>query len=279
MIKYDWEVDGKEKGFTMDDLWTEYVRRDSWRYRIPRLIPIIVFYAVLCAFIIRFSGRPMIPARGTVSIFFDRVILLVSVFSFVYLVFYVFDVTRLCYRFINIAAKAHPTWSQGSLMQFTPNVGEMDETPTGERMLVHLIARRSDVVGKLIFYPFIVWFIMFMSRISYFDNWQTPIGLGVVISMSAVYAWSCAFVLRRSAESARTIVVRRLTNHLFVVLSNEKPNQDRVKRIEFVLNEVKSTQEGAFAPFTQHPVMQALVVPFGGVGGLYLIDFFTKLNI
>ena len=97
--------------------------------------------------------------------------------------------------------------------------------------------------------------------------------------MGAIYAWSGAFVLRRSAEKARTDAVRRLTEQLVGALAEEKPDQDRVKRIEFVLDEIKSIREGAFSPFTQHPAVQALIVPFGGVGGLYLIEeFLSKLN-
>lgn len=275
--KYDWEADGQGKELTMDALWAEYLRRDSWRYRIPRLLPIVFLYLILCGLIMSF-GKPVSPVRGPVSFWFDKAALFGSVFSFVALNFYVFDVTRLCQRFINIA-ETKPEWSQRSLERFPTGDGGEVKAPIKEWILVHLIAKRTGVVGKLIFYPFIVWFIMFISRINYFDNWQFPIGLAIVISLGAVYAWSCAFVLRRSAERARADVVHRLTTHLALVLSNKNPDQNRVKRIEFVLNEVKSIRDGAFAPFTQHPVVQALLVPFGGVGGIYLIDFLTKLNV
>jgi hypothetical protein len=275
--KYDWEADDQGKELTMGALWAEYLRRDSWRYRIPRLLPIIIPYLVLCGLLIRFD-IPISPVRGPVSFWFDKAVLFGSVSTFIALNFYVFDVTGLCQRFINIA-ETEPEWSQRSLGRFTAGDGDEVKAPIKEWMLVHLIANRTEVVGKLIFYPFIVWFIMFISRINYFDNWQTPIGLAIVISMGAVYAWSCAFVLRRSAERARADVVHRLTTHLALVLSNKNPDQNRLKRIEFVLNEVKSIRDGAFAPFTQHPVVQALLVPFGGVGGIYLIDFFTRLNV
>jgi hypothetical protein len=49
--------------------------------------------------------------------------------------------------------------------------------------------------------------------------------------------------------------------------------------IKSVIEEVQSIRVGAFAPITQHPLVQALVVPFGGVGGIYVIDFFTKMNL
>ena len=120
---------------------------------------------------------------------------------------------------------------------------------------------------------------MFVSRFDYFDNWRTPFGLAVVVSMGALYAWTSAFLLRRSAEGARTCVVESLKDLLFLTLKKDKPNPDRIKQIESVLDEVKSIKQGAFAPFAQHPVVQSLLVPFGGVGGIYLVEFLTKMNI
>ena len=138
---------------------------------------------------------------------------------------------------------------------------------------------RTEAVGKLIFYPLIVWLVMFVSRFDYFDNWRTPTGLAVVVSLGALYAWSCAFLLRRSAEYARTCAEGRLKKLLFNTLKEEKPSSERIKQIESVLDEVRSIRQGAFAPFTQNPVVQSLLVPFGGVGGIYLIEFLTKMNI
>jgi hypothetical protein len=58
-----------------------------------------------------------------------------------------------------------------------------------------------------------------------------------------------------------------------------KADEERIKRIEFVIKEVTEIRTGAFAPFMHHPLVQALFVPFGGVGGVYLLDFLTKMNL
>ena len=142
--------------------------------------------------------------------------------------------------------------------------------------VIRLIAKRTAAVGKMIFYPFIVWLVMFVSRFEYFDNWKTPYGLAVVISLGALYAWACTFLLRQSAERARTCALERLKELKSGVLTDGAPSQDLLKYLDFAIDEVESIKEGAFAPFTQHPVVQSLLVPFGGVGGIYLIDFLGK---
>jgi hypothetical protein len=208
---------------------------------------------------------------------FNGAILALSVVAFVLLIFYVFDVTRTCRQLIINATKDPPSWSKESIKKFATIIDDGEEPHLSEWMLIHLITKRTDVVGKLIFYPFIVLFIMFAARFYYFDNWHAPIGLVIVISLSAVYAWNCAFFLRKSAEELRKASIHSLKEKLIQVLTVRDPDQRRVKQIEFALKEISAIDEGAFAPFSQHPMVQALIVPFGGVGGMYLIDFLTRL--
>jgi hypothetical protein len=214
---------------------------------------------------------PVSPVRGPISSRIDFAVTLISVLFLIVLIFYVLAVTRCCRRFIITVSDRFSALER-------PDSDIKDQIKS-ELTLVQLIAMRTETIGKLIFYPFIVWFVIFVSRLDYFDNWRTPVGLAVVITMGALYAWSCAFLLRQSAERARTSVVNRLKKLLFHVLTDESRDHDMVDHIQFVINEVKSMREGAFAPVMQHPLVQALVVPFGGVGGVYLIDFFTKMNI
>jgi hypothetical protein len=275
VARYDWEP---ETSTEMEHLWQEYERRDSTVYRFMRLLPIVISYFLLCAVIISIEP-PVSPLRGLLSFRVNNLILGASVLSSTFLIFYVFDVTRLCRRFITIASKNLPGWSSESLQKFAMDKEDDKELSMREWLLMHLIAKRTDAVGKLIFYPFIVWFILFLSRANYFDNWQTPLGLAVVISLGAVYAWSCAYLLRDTAEHARADAVHRLKEESMRVLATEPVNQEKMKRIEFVLKEISSLKEGAFAPFTQQPLLQALLVPFGGVGGVFMVDFFSKMNV
>jgi hypothetical protein len=272
IVELDWNPRlGKEKA-TLNRLWIEYVQFDSDQYHFYRVMIIAFFYLLFCGLIISFDP-PVSPVRGTITSWIDYCFVILNVILFVGLLSYVFDVTRCCRKFITVASNECSTELYGQPLE--PIKVQIDN----QLALIRLIAMRTDKVGKLIFYPFIVWLVMFVSRFEYFDNWRTPLGLSVVISMGAVYTWTCAFLLRRAAEDARTCAVGRLKDILYKTLKEEKPAPDRIKHIGFVLGEIRSINQGAFAPFTQHPVVQSLLVPFGGVGGMYLIDFFRKMNI
>ena len=272
VAQLDWESENDKQEVPLKVLWDEYIQRDSDQNHVRRVIIIATFYLLFCLLIVSLDW-PVSPVRGTITPVIDRILLAVSVISFVTLLSYVFDVTRCCRNFIVAVSK-----------QCSKKSHDQADVPTQEQIdnqltAVRLIAKRTDTVGKLIFYPLIVWLVMFVSRFDYFDNWRTPFGLAVVVSMGALYAWTSAFLLRRSAEGARTCVVESLKDLLFLTLKKDKPNPDRIKQIESVLDEVKSIKQGAFAPFAQHPVVQSLLVPFGGVGGIYLVEFLTKMNI
>jgi hypothetical protein len=279
VTRYDWNVETpvEDVEMTIYQYWSEYRRRDSCQYRVRRLAPIIVSYIALCGLIISFS-KPVPPVRGFISIWADQVILSTSVLASIILIFYTFDVIRTCRRFIDLLAEQAPHWPAESFFNLVGGYDKNAKESMGEWMLVHLVARRTETVGRVVFYPFIVWFILVISRFNYFDNWHTPIGLVVVITLGVVYAWSCALVLRWSSEHARQKALDRLMAlHVSAVATGS--NDQKLKSIGFATDSIRSIRSGAFAPYSQNPVVQALMVPFGGVGGLYAIDFLDKLKI
>lgn len=279
MSIHGWNRQGREKRPTMDEVWCEYLRRGNGHSRHARFLPVAVLYYLLCLMLVFTFGRPTTPARGEITFVVDRVVLMTSVILFIYLIFFIVDATRLCLRFIQIAVKEQPQWSPASLARFAPGSTGARLEPLAEWMTIRLIAARTDVVGRLIFWPFVVWFLLIISRNRYFDNWHTPVVLAVVIALGAVYAWCCAFVLRRGAEKARSAVVDRLTKAQVRLQSEKTPDGQQMQYLGFVLGDVRSMRKGAFAPLSQHPVVQAVLLPFGGLGGVALLDYLTKLKM
>jgi hypothetical protein len=272
-IRCDWELNNSQGVIRVNEAWEEYVRCWSSISRLKRVILLVSIYGLVCLFVIWLFGMPTTPVRGKISRLINYVILAVTIISFLILTFFVFDATSLCRRFVMRFLGKEAQWNLESLEQFRGRVG-LAEAELSDWMLIRLIAKRTDVVGKFIFYPFIVWFVIFVSRLHYFDNWRTPIGLAIVISMSAVLAWSCAFMLRRVAERLRADILDRLA----IEAHAEPPIQGHKEDLQRLLNEVKAIQRGAFAPYYQNPVVNSLLVPVGGVGGMQLLDLLSKLT-
>ena len=49
------------------------------------------------------------------------------------------------------------------------------------------------------------------------------------------------------------------------------------EQIKILMDRIRSTREGAFAPIAQQPALQALLLPFGSYGGVQLIEYLFKL--
>gem|GEM_PF-2550918 len=194
----------------------------------------------------------------------------------------------LCQRFIARYFDRLPRWNPISLVRFLQEwmkepdlskwMGSKAEEALSNWMLIQLIARRTEVVGKFIFFPFIVLFLIFVARLHYFDNWHAPVGLALVLSMYAVLAWSGAVYLRHSAEKLRTLVAQRLDKQLMGAYAAEPPNKIAADRIQYVLNEVKTINTGAFASYLQQPALQSLLVPVGGISGVKVLEFLASLS-
>jgi hypothetical protein len=275
IIRYNWEFDEHDDNVNMSNLWEEYVRRGGWYFLLMRIIPIFIIYYILFSLIISAIGMPNPPVRGYISHFLYQWILVITVISWFFLTIFVYDSTSITRRFVTLTFTKKYQWPKETIERFVLKIGLSGEE-LSDLMLVRLVAKRTEVVGKLIFFPFIILFLIFVSGLNYFDNFGAPIALAIVIILNAVFAWSCTLMLRHSAEKERAALIDRLSMDLVKVYADENISQKHKERLEFVLNEVKSIKQGAFAPFFQQPVLHSLYVSLGGIGGLALLEYFLK---
>jgi hypothetical protein len=92
--------------------------------------------------------------------------------------------------------------------------------------------------------------------------------LGVTAALIVLSAYS----LRLAAEQARDIALRRLNSELLRAIAREDATAKAL--LETVIAAVQGVTEGAYRPFTQQPIVRALLIPFGGYGGLAIIEYF-----
>jgi hypothetical protein len=63
-----------------------------------------------------------------------------------------------------------------------------------------------------------------------------------------------------------------------IALSYQSDNDGRKameKQIDMALADIQAINTGAFQPLTSDPAFQALLIPFGGVGGVMLLENFV----
>ena len=94
----------------------------------------------------------------------------------------------------------------------------------------------------------------------------------VVFGISGVYAAACAFLLRNVAERARKTTIERFTQ-LLIEAKGDAALQPLAGQIQLMIGEVQSLREGAFAPFTEQPVVGAVLLPILSIAGPIVLQY------
>jgi len=141
-----------------------------------------------------------------------------------------------------------------------------------------LIVRATKRIHWLIYLPFVSILFMVLARSNFFDAMDFPLALFFVIGLALAYTLHSAQLLRRSAESARGMALEYYETQLLLqARAKDNPSPISVEQIKLLMERIRETQEGAFAPFAQQPALRALLLPFSGYGSVQLIEFLFKL--
>lgn len=258
--------------------WKTYSQKSDPKRRFTRVILLSIVYFAFCGSIIHIFGRPFVPYRGDISLLVDRIVLFVfSVLPLIMLIFWVVDATKLSVWLISRISEKKTAWPEGPTRCFGRALN-IDPRYVNDCINIRVIAEYSEAVGRLIYYPFLVFILMLVSRSRCFDNWDMPLGLLIVILLGMAYAVYCAVILRRSAEKARRMVVKRL----WVKQVHAKGQGDEAKhtaeQIGLMIESIRSIRQGAFLPFFQQPLVQALALFFGSGGSFLLLEYMSWMK-
>ncbi|VAW55241.1 hypothetical protein MNBD_GAMMA06-1028 [hydrothermal vent metagenome] len=303
--QYIRENGGEATSVDIRQLISQYfsIAQTSW-WSIRVTLMMFVYMLLTGVFLFSFSDLPYIPYSDKASAIAQLSVFFISTPLYLFLIFFVVDVTRLNARFVTLVATCKILWPNEMLEEYCYRYG-LSKKVASEKLKIDLIVLRSKAVDALIFLPFIILTMMIVSRTTYFDRWYMSIQLAIVFLLGACIALGSAIRLRRSAEMARGNALENLEDvfrqQLFEECKQEKKENSasdkkyfpvtkiktdsemcQVKmseRISRIIDEVKNLKQGPFAPIAQHPIVAAIAMPFGGVGSIYLIDYFSKLGV
>ena len=264
-----------EKDTDLGRLWNDYQKKSAFRCRFLRIALTSISYFILCCAIILIQGYPYPPCRGDFNYYVDLTMLLFSVCSLIVLIFWVVDVTKLSRWFIYKISEKGIDWPPETIRRLSFGNYVIPPKHTDDLVNIRIIGEHTGVVGKLIYYPFIVIILMLISQGSYFDNWNLSIGLLIVIMMSLAYSAFCVLVLRHSAKSIRQKAIKKL--HIQQIFSKSQTS-DLSQPLSLMLDYIRSNREGALAPISHQPFVHALLIFLGSGGSLLLLEYMPWLK-
>jgi hypothetical protein len=257
--RIDWSS-GKDRDPQDDGCTGPFDARTNWNhYKFYRklserwnsvLFPATLFFLLGCVSIYWVDDFH-VPYRGDFIYRFDHVV----VFGFMVPAFLLLQ-TSLCVGWVRRLTQEF-TYKTKTNYFLSHTYSEKDNRSEADRDLeeiwtrLQVVGRRTRRVGNLITGPFVVLFLILVSQSPYFDNWDIPAGLIIMIALSAAYAILCAIKLRRASENARREAIVELTQRLI-----RRGGKD--DKIELLLDEARKIKDGGFLPWIQQPWLKAM---------------------
>ncbi len=248
----------------VDQAWSRYREASQLSQGIARTLLLFILYMGAMWAIGRFvlDEEYIHPCRGSLSCNVDSFMTFASVSIVVLLNLAVFDAVMLCRRWIGWVISSTGGWSQQVREEYLRNYGLGEaEKAEFEKLkylaVVDLIAQRTEVINRLIRYPFIALLIMIAARNEYFDIWNYPLLLLLSWSANVLVALLGAVLLYQSASRAKAVMLAGLNRQIVQTLGIGQDHDIRVKQIQHVISEVEDNEQGAFVPLYQQPVVES----------------------
>jgi len=227
------------------DIWVEYRTRLKPLFLWGRVLWCSVIFFLVGQFIMALYGQPVTPFRGNVVWQVNKFVLIAAVSMMIVVIFLVLDLTRTTSVFVRKLV--------------TKELG--CASPTDCLNKLQLVARLTARIDVFVYYPATLMGLMLLARAEYFDNWNFPIGLAIVVGVGAAYVVASAIRLRASSEEARRLVMRELSERRLAGLQPASSQQ-----LDQIMATISTLREGAFLPYAELPVFRAVALPSGAYG-------------
>jgi hypothetical protein len=255
-----------------DFFWQKYFFQGYSSSRLIRVGAGVVVMFGLWLILHSIFGNSPAPARGAISYWLYRAVTLFLVFAILFLIFFVADTTFLCWRAIRELGENGTMWPDNTLEDFGHRLG-LSKEDLDDWIDLTFIAKRTAYITWLIYIPFFIIALLVFSRSQLFANFGPSIPDLITMSVAVLIVVGCAVGLRWAAEDSREQAVKRL--HEKIILAKKSANSTRrADQLSMLCQQIEDLRAGAFSPFSQQPLIRALLLPLGSFGGVALLEYF-----
>lgn len=285
------QEEGEDHGMTPDavDFWGRHIVQNRLVARLVRTACAVLVAALLSGIIVAAVGETrFVPQRGDLSFQVHECLRVPALVMMYFLIFFVVDATVLCVRFVRGLLRLRrlheyaANWPEATLVRFEQEMG-LPRAYLENWIDLQFIARRTESVTRLIYYPFIVISLWLLSRSVVFDHWTLSVGTLLPAAFGAAVALGCAVALRLAAEESRTHALEQVKNEVLRASARPPaggPNPlPTVEQLKLLQARIESLHDGAFAPFWQQPLLKAMLLPFATLGGTTVLDYMALANL
>lgn len=229
------------------------------------------FLRVICTAILSVALLVALEAIPGISVFRPSIdaISLASLFAMQFLILWTADALLLSRSFILTLGRDRPAWPAAALQKERNALG-LDQERATLWLNLRLIGRRTDGVAVLVWYPSFViattTIALLTIQFREFQFANNPIALVA----GALFVIASAIALRSAAEAFRRGTRDRLEDDR---LREQKAGGGSAAQLDSLLNRVDALREGAFAPYSEQPIVRAVLVPAATYGATVALEY------
>jgi hypothetical protein len=263
-------------------LWQTYLRATGWRSMVWWVVlRVLLTCAVIGLPILIVSGAPHLQGRGAGVWFFHHLTWVPAALLLWGIVYWVGYETHVCAAFVKLVSNEGEV-----LLPRTCSCKDAKKDGVTGKLCrpyfaFRLVARATGRIQELIYAPFVLILFIVFSQSGLFDATDFPVLLLLFVGLASAYALFCVLMLRRSAESARRRILKRLNLMRFEpqpiddVVAEPAPDGSasvnlpaQQRHLDDLIEVVRTSKAGAFASIWRQPALQAILLPFGGYGSV-----------
>ena len=264
------------KPYNINTAWSEYVYQGRWVARLLRVVVYVAAWFCLWKYVLSpMMGRPITFQRGELSQTVYMLTSRVDAITMLAVMSLVFDATLLCLRFVKELCRSSTEWPAETTAQFGDRLG-LEHQFVDESIDLDFVAKRTSCISTLIYYPFILIALLFVSRSTVFANYSPTLTVLAFHGTCLTIVFGCAIALCLAAQAVRSAAKRNLTDGVICAKGPCAKESDdggrRAGQLEALLVRVDGLREGAFSPLSQQPLVRALLLPLSGFGWTKLLE-------
>lgn len=257
-------------------LWIDYHEQDLLRRRLRRVLLLTILFWLFASVTFASFGPVYTPARGDRSFEVHQIIIrYLAAPLLTFLIFWVVDATKRAVWLVKELCKNDMHWPEATREHFARRLN-IDKKFLSPWINIQFIGEHTAVIHRLIYLPVVVILILILSRATYFDDWNFPLPLIIVLSLLFAYSIYNAIILRGAAEHARSAAIDRLHEDLIKAAGGrQEDDQRRAEQLKLLLDEVRGIRQGAFLPLPKQPWLRGILLLIGGSGSLAYLEYFV----
>jgi hypothetical protein len=264
-LSADWATPLKDRPLSpIEALVARYLYRGHSHARLLRVTVATLLSTLALLILEQWAGKSLVGGTellhaGSAESAWVAGISIVSLMALQWLIFWVADAMFLSRSFFLDLLYHQPAWPSTLVDNESKRLALQKEWTT-MWLNLRLVGLRTDCVASLVLYPSIVIAGLTLAALTvefgelgFASNPIALVGSSALVVLAAV-------LLRGVAERWRSSVRGRLED-IRLALQAATPNGGEVSQLKTLLGRVKNLHEGAFASYSQQPLVKAVLVP------------------